>query len=275
MQPLKIMILCRAVVDSTMPLAHDSKHPDMASASWVLNPFDEVATEAAVQLRAALAQKESSGAGVELLVVGYADGPGVSAAERALSLGGDRALLLEAIRPSSTPHPLDSRAQAEELLALLRQEQPDLLLMGKMAYGQEQGEFAPLMAALAGWPLAVACSELAWASPECSEPECSEPDADPTYLDFTQKRVERWHKGRVALPAVVSVELDLAAPRYVSLPSLVAARRKPKAQVSASASAYCHQQGASWSFAAPTTKQVQKLTGISELVAVIRQMEQA
>lgn len=268
MQPLKIMILCRAVVDSTMPLAHDSKHPDMASASWVLNPFDEVATEAAVLLRAALAQKATSAAGVELLVVGYADGPGVSAAERALSLGGDRALLLEAIRPSSTPHPLDSRALAEELLALLRQEQPDLLLMGKMAYGQEQGELAPLVAALAGWPLAVACSELAWSEQACG-------DANPAYLDVTQKRVDRWHKGRVALPAVVSVELDLAAPRYVSLPSLVAARRKPKAQVSASASASCHQQGASWSFAAPTTKQVQKLAGIPELVAVIRQMEQA
>lgn len=270
MQPLKIMILCRAVVDSTMPLVHDSKHPDMAAASWVLNPFDEVATEAAVQLRAALVQKETSAAGVELLVVGYADGPGVSAAERALSLGGDRALLLEAIRPSSTPHPLDSRVLAEELLALLRQEQPDLLLLGRMAYGQEQGELAALIAAQAGWPLAVACSELALAPPECSAP-----DAEPTCLDFTQKRVERWHQGRVALPAVVSVELDLAAPRYVSLPSLVAARRKPKAQVSASTSASCHQQEASWSFAAPTTKQVQKLSGIPELVAVIRQMEQA
>lgn len=263
MKPLKIMILVRAVVDSSMPLVHDQLRPDLAAAHWVINPFDEVAMEAAVQLRASMIPPHPMAAEPQLLVVGFADRPGELAVERALAQGGHHALLLEALRPSSLSHPLDSRALALELVALLAQEQPDLLLVGKLAYGQEQGELAALIAGLAGWPLAVACSELSWSATASDR------------LDFTQRRLDTWHLGSVRLPAVVSVELDVATPRYLSLPSLVAAKRKPKQVQAALSSAPSHPAPVGWSFAAPVKKSVKPLSGMAELVAVIRQREQA
>ena len=141
---IKIVIVTRSVVDSTLPLRCDASTPHLAQASWVLNPFDEVAMEAAVQLRSAWRafatqtlgadSEQTAQAQCELLVVGYADAPGVQAAERALSLGGDRAILLEALRPSSTPSARHTRTLVDELAVLIGQEQPDLLLIGKMAY---------------------------------------------------------------------------------------------------------------------------------------------
>ena len=266
MDQIKLMVVARSVVDGTLPLPLDpmTGSPDLAHASWVLNPFDEVAIEAAVRLRATLAT-EAPTLSCELLVVGYAEAAGVTAVERALALGGDRALLLAPMAPSSLPHSsLTSQGLLPSLLELIDTEQPHLLLLGRMAYGQEQGELAPMLAGALGWPMAMAVSEVTWATSDVDE-------GRGTAIQVLQRRSERLHRGLLRLPAVVSCELDLATPRYLSLPALVAARRKPKQSWISSLSGaepppltVIRWQGR------PARGAVQKLDNVAALVALIQ-----
>lgn len=271
MEQIKLMVMARSVVDGSLPLPRDpmTGSPDLAHASWVLNPFDEVAIEAAVRLRATLAT-EAPTLACELLVVGYADSAGVAAVERALALGGDRALLLAEMAPSSHFHStLTSQGLLPSLLELIHAEQPHLLLLGRMAYGQDQGELAPMLAGALGWPLAMAISEVTWGS-------SSENGVSGSAIQVLQRRSERLHRALLRLPAVVSCELDLATPRYLSLPALVAARRKPKQSwlSSATGAARPHLQLTHWQ-GRPARGAVQKLANVAALVELIQAQTQS
>ena len=202
---LKILVLARSVPDSNLPFPLMQGAPDFAAFNWQLNPFDEVAVEAAIQLRQQF-KDQYPDLPAEVVVVGNSNSAGVAAVERALSLGGDRALLLN----NATN---DKGIVSDQLAALIRDLSPHLVLLGRLALGEEKGELAGQLAGLLGWPLATAVSELA---------------IDNTTLNFLQRRITQSRHAAIAMPAIVSAELDLAIPRYVTLPALVAAKRKPK-----------------------------------------------
>ncbi len=202
---LKILVLARDVPDSSLPLPLMQGKPDFAAFSWLLNPFDEVAVEAAIQLRQQFKEQHPD-LPAEVIVVGNSSSAGVAAVERALSLGGDRALLLS---DAGHEHPLT----LSQLVALIQDVSPHLVLLGRLALGEEKGELAGQLAGKLGWPLATAVSELT----------ISEKG-----LNFLQRRITQSRHASLTMPAIVSAELDLATPRYVTLPALVAAKRKPK-----------------------------------------------
>lgn len=258
METLTILILVRSVVDGTLPLPLQpvTRVPDLTNAARVINPFDEVAVEAAVQLRQGWISAGGSAEGCQLVVAGFADVAGTQSLERALALGADRAVQLAAPDPV-LPGPAATRHLARELAALVRAEAPDLLLLGRMAHGQEQGELAGFLAGELAWPLAMAVSELVW-------------NARLPGLDLLQRRADWLHRANLSLPAVVSCELDLATPRYVTLPALVGARRKPKQARSLGAPA-----GAPWpvlSWQGPESRSEggpRLLAGVDELMALL------
>ena len=107
----------------------------------------------------------------------------------------------------------DKRIVPDQLVALISDLSPHLVLLGRLALGEEKGELAGQLAGLLGWPLATAVSELA---------------IDKATLNFLQRRITQSRHASLSMPAIVSAELDLAIPRYVTLPALVAAKRKPK-----------------------------------------------
>ena len=123
--------------------------------------------------------------------------------------------------------------------------------------------------------MVMAASELAW-----SMSVTDQPDTDPavaalpaTGLEFTQRRVDLWHKGEVILPAIISCELDLATPRYVTLPSLVAAKRKPK-QSQIATTAMPLEMPQRWSSGVKAKAPTKKLSSLNELVELLTQTEQ-
>jgi electron transfer flavoprotein beta subunit len=166
-----------------------------------INPFDEIALEAALRLK-------ESGACTDVLLVTI----GPAAAERelrtGLALGADRAIRVEA-RAS-----LEPLMVARALLALAHRENPGLVLLGKQAIDDDHGQTGPMLAALWGRPQATFASALSIAGSVATVTR---------EIDAGLETVE------VDLPAVVTTDLRLNQPRYVKLPEILKAKTKPLA----------------------------------------------
>jgi electron transfer flavoprotein beta subunit len=168
-----------------------------------INPFDEIALEAALRLKEAGTCSE-----VVLVTIGPAE------AERelrtGLALGADRAIRVEARAG------LEPLTVARALLALARRENPGLVLLGKQAVDDDHGQTGPMLAALWGRPQATFASALSVAGSVATVTR--EIDAGLETLE-------------VDLPAVVTTDLRLNQPRYVKLPEILKAKTKPLAVV--------------------------------------------
>ncbi|MFM2482406.1 hypothetical protein [Celerinatantimonas sp. YJH-8] len=247
---MKILILVRSVVDDSTPVALGDEY-SQRGCRWVINPFDEVAMEGAVQLKKQWAHP------CELIAVGYNDEPGRTVLERALAIGADQAIALAAITPALSDAPLVHATTLQPLLqALTQQLQPDLVLMGAMAFGQEQGEVAPMLAGALGWPCAVAVSQLAVAP------------STPGLLSIEQRRPTLNYQARISLPAVLSCALDWVSPRYITLPALVMAKQKPKAIWSGPAAVTA--PTCRWQSGMSSKPSKQPLQSVEELVDVLQ-----
>lgn len=187
--------------ETKIRLLPDGSGIDADGVTFVINPFDEIALEEALQIR------ERDGVD-EIVAVTVGAEESVEQLRTALAMGADRALLVEA------PSGLEPLAIATVLRAVAAREAPDIVLMGKQAIDDDSNQAGQMLAALLGWPQATFVSKLAfidggeWA--ECTR----ETDAG---LEVV----------RVRLPAVVTTDLRLNEPRYVSLPGIVRARSKP------------------------------------------------
>jgi electron transfer flavoprotein beta subunit len=168
---------------------------------WVINPFDEIAVEEAVRM------KERGGADE---VIGVTIGP--AAAEEqvraALAMGLDRAIRVDDDRA------LDPYAVARILVAVVRRENPDLVLMGKQAVDDDANQVGQMLAGLLIWPQATFASKVDFL-PGGRQLKC------------TRETDQGMETVTVELPAVVTADLRLNEPRYVSLPGLIRARRRP------------------------------------------------
>jgi electron transfer flavoprotein beta subunit len=164
-----------------------------------INPFDEIALEEAIRI------KERGGA--EEIVVATIGPPDTQQQLRtALAMGADRALLVESASPVE---PLDA---AKVFLKLVEKEQPFLVILGKQAIDDDNNQTGQMLAALWNRPQATFASKVALADGKASVTR--EVDAGLETLD-------------IDLPAVITTDLRLNEPRYVKLPDIMKAKKKP------------------------------------------------
>ena len=198
---MKILVPIKRVVD---PWARpnptpDGKGVDVTGLKFEINPFDEIALEEAVRLR-------EGGADVQILLVSIGGPECEEQLRKALAMGGDRAILLE------TDAPLDARAVSHALAELANAEAVDMILMGKQATDGDGNQVPQRLAARLGWPQATFASKVTLTGGG---------------VEVVRETDDGQETLTLSLPAVVSADLRLNEPRYVSLPGIIKARSKP------------------------------------------------
>ena len=198
---MRVLVAVKRVVDYNVKVRvkSDGSGVDTAGVKMSMNPFDEIAVEEAVRLK-------EKGAATEIV----AFSAGVAACQEtlrtALAIGADRGVLV------STEAELQPLAVAKLLRALVDKEQPRLVILGKQAIDDDSNQTAQMLAALLGWGQATFASKVE--------------------IDGDKARVTREVDGgletlELALPLVVSTDLRLNEPRYVTLPNIMKAKKKP------------------------------------------------
>ena len=171
-----------------------------------INPFDEIALEEALRIR-------ERGDASEVIIVSIGPVEAQQQLLTGLAMGADRAILV------SCDKELDSLSAAKTLLAIVKRESPDLVLLGKQAIDNDNNQTGQMLAALWGRPQATFASEVVVA--EGSLRVTRE-------VDVGLETIE------VDLPAVVTTDLRLNEPRYVKLPDIMKAKKKPLEEIDAS-----------------------------------------
>ena len=203
---MNILVPVKTVPDPAVPvrLRPDGSGVDLDDVKTVLNPFDEIALEAAIRLR-------ESGDARQVTAVSVGPEAWEAGLRTALAMGADRGLRVAAA-PGLEPLPV-----ARCLAALARREAPGLLIFGRQSVDGDHNQTGQMTAALLGWAVATCASELAMAG-----------DGEVRVVREVDGGLERW---TVRLPAVVTVDLRLNTPRYASLPNIMKARRIPLERV--------------------------------------------
>jgi electron transfer flavoprotein beta subunit len=208
-----------------------------------INPFDEIAIEAALRLK-------ESGAFAQVLLVTIGIAAGEQQLRTGLAMGADRAIRVDA------PADLEPLVVARALHALALREQPDIVLLGKQAVDDDNGQTGQMLAALWGRPQATFASELAVAGGVATVTR--EIDAGLETLE-------------VDLPAVITTDLRLNQPRYVKLPEILKAKNKPLAVVPlADLGVAVERQFSAHDFGPPPTRVAGvRVKDVAELVAAL------
>jgi electron transfer flavoprotein beta subunit len=198
---VKILVPVKRVVDYNVKVRvkSDGSGVDISNVKMSMNPFDEIAVEEAVRLKEA-------GVATEVVAVSIGVAQAQETLRTALAIGADRAILVEA---GDAVEPL---AVARVLKALVDKEQPQLVILGKQAIDDDSNQTGQMLAALAGLPQATFASKLTIADGKATVER--EVDGGSETLSLT-------------LPAVVTTDLRLNEPRYVTLPNIMKAKKKP------------------------------------------------
>lgn len=197
----KILVGLKRVVDYNVRVRvkADGSGVETDGVKMSINPFDEIALEEALRIR-------ERGDAAEVIVVSMGSQDVQQQLRTGLAMGADRAILVE------TDGPLDSLSGARTLLKIIEKEQPELVLLGKQAIDDDNSQTGPMLAALWDRPQATFASEI------------SLKDGKATVIrdiDSGRETLE------IDLPAVVTVDLRLNEPRYVKLPDIMKAKKKP------------------------------------------------
>lgn len=198
---MKILVSVKRVVDYNVKVRvkSDGSGVDIANVKMSMNPFDEIAVEEAVRLKEA-------GVATEIVAVSCGVPQCQETLRTAMAIGADRAILVE------TDVELQPLAVAKLLKAIVDREQPQLVLLGKQAIDDDANQTGQMLAALAGMPQATFASKLKIADGRAEVVR---------EVDGGLETVS------VTLPAVVTVDLRLNEPRYVTLPNIMKAKKKP------------------------------------------------
>ena len=200
-EALKVLVPVKRVVDYNVRVRvkADGSGVDTANAKMSMNPFDEIAVEEAVRLKEA-------GIVSEVLVVSAGLANCQETLRTALAIGADRAILIE------TDAELQPLAVAKLLKVVCDKEAPQLVLCGKQAIDDDANQTPQMLAALMNWPQATFASKVSIVEGKAELVR---------EIDDGMETVE------MALPAVISADLRLNEPRYVTLPNIMKARKKP------------------------------------------------
>jgi electron transfer flavoprotein beta subunit len=170
-----------------------------------MNPFDEIAVEEAVRLKEGK-EHHAAGTVTEIVVVSVGPQQAQETIRTALAMGADRGILIQ------TDELVEPLAVAKLLKAVVEQEQPQLVVMGKQAIDDDTNATGQMLAAMLDWPQATFASKL-------------EVSGDSAHV--TREVDGGLQTLSVTLPAIVTTDLRLNEPRYASLPNIMKAKKKP------------------------------------------------
>lgn len=210
---MKILVPVKRVIDYNLKVRvrTDGSGVDLANAKMSMNPFDEIAVEEAVRLK-------EKGVASEIVVVSIGVQQAKDTLRSALAMGADRAILIDAT--SDVNQDIEPLAVAKLLSRIVEAERPDLVIAGKQAIDNDMNATGQMLAGLLGWGQATFASKI----------EIADGRAVVTReVDGGLQTIG------VTLPAVVTVDLRLNEPRYVSLPSIMKAKKKPLEERTAAA----------------------------------------
>ena len=198
---MKVLVAVKRVVDFNVKVRvkADGSGVETANVKMSMNPFDEIAIEEALRLKEA-------GTASEIVAVSCGAQACQETLRTALALGADRAILVE------TEVELQPLAVAKLLRAIAQKESPQLVILGKQAIDDDCNQTGQMLAALLGWPQATFASKV----------KVSDGKAEVTReVDGGLETIS------IKMPAVVTTDLRLNEPRYVTLPNIMKAKKKP------------------------------------------------
>jgi electron transfer flavoprotein beta subunit len=198
---MKVLVAVKRVVDYNVKVRvkSDGSGVDLANVKMSMNPFDEIAIEEAVRLR-------EKGVATEVIAVSCGVTQCQETLRTAMAIGADRAILIE------TDAELQPLAVAKLLKALVDREQPGLVILGKQAIDDDCNQTGQMLAALGDWPQATFASKLEMAD---------------SHALVTREVDGGLETLRLSLPAIITTDLRLNEPRYVTLPNIMKAKKKP------------------------------------------------
>jgi electron transfer flavoprotein beta subunit len=198
---MKVLVPVKRVIDYNVKVRvkPDQTGVDLANVKMSMNPFCEIATEEAVRLK-------EKGVATEVVVVSIGPAQAQETLRTALAMGADRGILIQ------TDQDVEPLSVAKLLKAVVGEEAPGLVLMGKQAIDGDNNAVGQMLAALLDWPQATFASKIEVAGDKASVTR--EVDGGLQTLD-------------VSLPAVITADLRLNEPRYASLPNIMKAKKKP------------------------------------------------
>jgi len=198
---MKVLVSVKRVIDYNVKVRvkSDGTGVETANVKMSMNPFDEIALEEAVRLKEA-------GVATEIVAVSC----GVPACQEtlrtALAIGADRAILVE------SNEELQPLAVAKILKAICQKEAPQLVILGKQAIDDDSNQTGQMLAALLGWPQATFASKV---------------KVENGMAQVTREVDGGLETVSIKLPAIVTSDLRLNEPRYVTLPNIMKAKKKP------------------------------------------------
>ncbi|MBU4612714.1 electron transfer flavoprotein subunit beta/FixA family protein [Achromobacter sp. GG226] len=199
---MKVLVPVKRVVDYNVKVRvkSDQSGVDIANVKMSMNPFDEIAVEEAVRLK-------EKGTVAEVIAVSAGATQSQETLRTAMAIGADRGILID-----TTGVDLQPLAVAKLLKAVADKETPELIILGKQAIDDDANQTGQMLAALLGWPQATFASKVEVADGKVTVTR--EVDGGLETIALT-------------LPAVVTTDLRLNEPRYVTLPNIMKAKKKP------------------------------------------------
>lgn len=205
---MKILVAVKRVVDYNIKvrIKPDGSNVDIDGVKMGINPFDENAIEEALRLK-------EQGLATEIVAVSLGTSANQDVLRHSLAMGVDRAILLE------TDADLQPLGVAKLLKAMVAREQPDLIILGKQAIDDDAGQTGQMLAALLNYPQGTFASTL---------------DVKGHEVIVTREVDGGTETLALTVPAVITADLRLNDPRFVKLPNLMMARKKPIETINAS-----------------------------------------
>lgn len=198
---MKVLVAVKRVVDfaAHVRIKADESGVETANVKMSMNPFDEIAVEEAIRLK-------EKGIAKEIVVVSIGSNACQETLRTALAMGADRAILIE------TETEIPPLVAAKILRVLTEQESPQLIILGKQAIDSDNNQVGQMLAGLLNWPQGTFASRII---------------VDTNSVIVTREIDGGLETLKLKLPAVITTDLRLNEPRYLSLPNIVAAKRKP------------------------------------------------
>jgi electron transfer flavoprotein beta subunit len=197
---MKILVPVKRVIDYNVRprVKADGSGVDLANVKMSMNPFDEIAVEEAIRLK-------EKGAVTEIVAVSIGPAKAQETLRTALAMGADRAILVQ------TDDEVEPLAVAKILKAIVDEEQPGMVVMGKQAIDDDSNQTGQMLAALWGRPQGTFASKV---------------EVDGESVKVTREVDGGLETVSLKLPAVVTTDLRLNEPRYASLPNIMKAKKK-------------------------------------------------
>ncbi|MEO7564154.1 MAG: electron transfer flavoprotein subunit beta/FixA family protein [Sphingomicrobium sp.] len=198
---MKLLVAVKRVIDYNVKprVKMDGSGVDLANVKMSMNPFDEIAVEEAIRLK-------EQGVATEIVAVSIGPAKAQETLRTALAMGADRAILVQ------TEDEVEPLSVAKILKAVVEQESPQLVILGKQAIDDDSNQTGQMLGALLGWPQGTFASKVEMADGALSVTREIDGGLETVKLD---------------LPAIVTTDLRLNQPRYASLPNIMKAKSKP------------------------------------------------